>query len=116
MRIWSISKKTEADNLLDIEYENLAVADLSRVGRIPYGLNSCLQQVICDNRLNLHFGQKIDDIFCPSIELRMSFLSAEALYFRYSQAVDADFGKRLSNIIEFEGLDDGGNLLHDDLF
>ena len=57
--------------------------------------------------------KEVDDIFRAAVELRMAALTAEALDFRNSEAVNAGGGKGLADVVELEGLDDDGDELHE---
>ena len=62
--------------------------------------------------LDLHFGQKVHDIFGAPVKFGMALLAAEALGFGHGDALNADFLQRLLHFVEFEWLDDGFDFFH----
>jgi hypothetical protein len=44
----------------------------------------------------------------------MAFLAAKPFHLSDGHAVDSNLGERFLNLLEFEGLDDGNNELHDE--
>src|SRR5438067_4181466 len=55
----------DADGFLDIEDENLAVADAARARSLLDGLDRGFQPVLIDHDFDLHLGQEVHDIFSP---------------------------------------------------
>src|SRR5437016_435691 len=80
----------DADNLLKIEHEDLAVADLAGVRRFLDRLDRLLEHFRLDRRLDLHLGQEVDDVLRAAVELGMPFLPTEALHLRHGDALHAD--------------------------
>ena len=105
--------RTDADRLLDLVDEDLAVADLAGVGGLANGLDGLLENVVGDDGLDLELGQEVHNVFGTAVELGVTLLAAKALHFRDGKAVHADVGECLTNFIELERLDDGNNQLHD---
>src|SRR6266704_2263487 len=103
----------DADNLLEIENEDLAVADLSRVGRFFYGLDRLIEHLVLDRGLDLHFWQEIDHVFRAAIQLGVTFLPAETLDFGDGNALYADGGQSFPHLVKLERLDDCGNEFHE---
>src|SRR5581483_7045549 len=101
-----------AHDLLEIEDEDLSVADLSRVGGLLDGLDGALEEVVADGGLDLHLRQEVDDVLGAAIELGVALLAAEALHFRDGDALHADAGEGLAHLVELERLDDGGDQFH----
>ena len=58
------------------------------------------------------FGQEIDDIFGPAIELGVALLPAKALGFGHGNALQTHFLKRLFHLVELEWLDDRLDFFH----
>src|SRR5436853_3419645 len=102
----------DANDFLKIEHEDLAVADLAGVRRFLDRLDRLLEQLCLDRGLDLHFGQKVDDVLRAAIELGMAFLAPEALHFSHGDALHADRRERFSHFVELEGLDDCGYEFH----
>src|ERR1051325_6901639 len=96
----------DADDLLELEHEDLAVADLAGVRRFFDGLDRLLEHLRLDRCLDLHLGEEVDDILGAAIELGVALLPAKALYFRDGDALHADRGQRFADFVELEGFDD----------
>src|SRR5688572_19235385 len=102
----------DADDLLQVEHEDLAVADLPGIGRLLDRLDCLLEQLGFHRRLDLHLRQEIDHVLRAAVELGVAFLPPEALDLRHGDALHADRGERLAHLVELEGLDDCGNEFH----
>src|SRR6185503_3902445 len=99
----------DADDLLKIEHEDLAVADLAGVRRLLDRLDRLLEQLRLDGGLDLHFGQEVDHVLRAAIELGVALLPPEALDLGDGDALHADRRERLAHLVELERLDDGGD-------
>jgi hypothetical protein len=108
-RAW---KGAYAHDLLEVEHENLAVADLARVGGFLDCFEHAIEHVGLYRRLDLHFRQEIDHVLRAAVELGVALLPAEALHFGDREAGHADFGERLAYFVELERFDDRFDLLH----
>src|SRR5688500_4459035 len=102
----------DADDLLQVENENLAVADLAGIGRALDGLDGLLEQLGLHRGLDLHLGQEIDHVLRAAVELGVAFLAAEALDLGDGDSLHPDRGERFAHLVELERLDDGGNEFH----
>src|SRR4051794_13264985 len=103
---------SDANGLLDVGHENLAVADATGLGRAADGVDRFLDQVVPDHDLDFHLGQKVDDVFGAAIQFRVPLLSPETFGFRDRDALQSDFLKRLFHLVELEWLDDGLYFFH----
>src|SRR5262249_61010848 len=90
----------------------VAGADPSGLGGATDRLDCFLDHVVAEYNLDLHLGEKIDDVFGPAIEFGMSFLPPEALGFGDGDALQSDFLQRFLHFVEFEGFDHRLDLLH----
>lgn len=70
--------RTDADRLLDLVDEDLAVADLAGVGGLANGLDGLLENVVGDDGLDLELGQEVHDVFGTAVELGVTLLAAKA--------------------------------------
>ena len=68
--------------------------------------------VVAEHDLDLHLGQKVDDILGAAIKFGMALLAAEAFGFGDRDALQADLLKRLLHLVELERLDDRFDLFH----
>src|ERR1700730_11359938 len=64
-----------AHRLAQLRDEDLAVADLPRARRFNDGFHHSIDLFVLHCQLKFHFWQKVDDVFCSSIELRVAFLT-----------------------------------------
>src|SRR4051812_21438910 len=81
----------DADGFLDIENENLAVADAARARSLLDGFDRSFNQILGNDDLDLHFGQEINDILGAAIKFGMALLPPEALGFGDGNALDPHF-------------------------
>src|SRR6201999_2265708 len=102
----------DANGLLDIGHEDLAVADPPGLGGAPDRIDRALDQVVADHDLDLHLGQEVDDIFGAAIELGMALLPPEALGLGDGDALQSHFLERFLYLVELERLDDGFDFFH----
>src|SRR6185312_6862879 len=102
----------DADGFLDVEDEYLAVADAPGARGFLDGVDGCLQPVVGDDDLDLHFRQEVHDIFCATVEFGVPLLATKALCFGDRDPLDADGLKRLFNFVEFEWFDDRFDFFH----
>src|SRR5690606_33459900 len=100
---------TDADGLLQIDDEDLAVADLAGVGRLGDRLDHSIELVVGNRHVDLHLRQKVDDVLGTAIQLGVSLLSTEAFDFGDGDALYADFRQRLAYVVQLERLDDGSD-------
>src|ERR1700733_4559863 len=96
----------------DVEHEYLAVADFTRVCRLGDRLDHLVAEFGWYHDLDLHLRQEIHMIFCATVDLSLSLLSAKSLHFRDRETLYAEWRKCLADIVKLEGLDDGHDQLH----
>src|SRR5262249_29010434 len=65
-----------SDDLLDGDHEDLAVAELSSLGRPGHSLDCAVNKVARHNHLHLHLWKKVHVVLAASIRFGMSFLTA----------------------------------------
>lgn len=70
--------RTDADRLLDLVDEDLAVADLAGVGGLANGLDGLLENVVGDDGLDLELGQEVHDVFGTAVELGVTLLGGQS--------------------------------------
>src|SRR4029079_18981303 len=64
----------DADNLFQVEHEDLAVADLPGIGGLLDSLDHLIQQFGLDRSLDLYLGQEIHDVLGPAIHVCIALL------------------------------------------
>jgi hypothetical protein len=80
-----------ADDLLEIEHENLAGA-----GGHFDGLDRLIEQLILDDRSNFDFGWKIKHVLCATTRSGAAILPAESPHFGHGDALHAHHRQGLS--------------------
>ena len=103
----------DTDDFFYIRDENLAVTDTACLGRISYCFDHCICIFVSQNNLDLHLGQKVDDVFSTAIKFGMAFLATEAFCFSYSYSLKTDFLKGFLHFVELERLNDRFDLFHE---
>src|SRR4029079_12286603 len=93
-----------ANRLLDIGHEDLAVADAAGAGRLRDGFHHIVDQAVLDNDLDLHLWQEVDYIFGAAVELGMALLAAKTLHLGDGYAGDAGVMKGVLHVVELERL------------
>src|ERR1700674_451104 len=102
-----------ADGVVYVGNENLAVADAASLGRLLNGFDGLLQHFVREHDLDLNLGQEVDDVLRTPIELGVTLLAAKALRLEHSDALQTDLLQGFLHLVELEWLDDGLDLLHD---
>src|SRR5690554_2592737 len=102
----------DADDLLEVEDEDLAVADLAGAGGVLDRLDGLDAELVDDGRLDLDLGKEVDDVLGATVELGMALLATEPLHFGDGDALDHDPRKGLADLVELERLDVGGDEFH----
>src|SRR5215208_1758638 len=93
-RIMAAVTGADPDRLLDIDHENLAVADTPGSGGILDRLDDVLDEAVLDHHLDLHLGQEVDHIFGAAVQLGMALLASETFDFRDGDPGNADLVQR----------------------
>src|ERR1700746_3706712 len=114
-RVTSPLPRANADDVLDRQNEDFAVADPPGFGGALDRLYDLRNQLVADNDVELHLRQEIVHVLRGAIELGVAFLTSESLHFAYGDALDADRAEGFFDLVELERLDDGLDLLHDEL-
>src|SRR6185503_2698393 len=69
----------DADDLQQVEHEDLSVTDLAGVRGLLDRFDRAVDEVVIHRRLDLHLRQEIDDVFGAAIELGVTLLTTESL-------------------------------------
>src|SRR5688572_15887416 len=104
--------RSDAHRLLDVHDEDLSVADPAGAGGFGDSLDDIVDQAVLHDDLDLHLGEKVDDIFGTPIELRMPLLAAEALHLGDGDSGNARIVQRVLHVVELERLDDRFDFFH----
>src|SRR5258708_6534564 len=98
--------------MVEIDDEDLAVADLSGFCRRCDGVDGLVDLVRGDSDLDLYFRQETHRVFSTAIDFRMALLPAISLDFRHRETVNANGGQSVADFFELEWLDDCHNNFH----
>ena len=71
-----------------------------------------VHEVVAHRDLDARLRHEVDDVLGAAVELGVAALAAEALHLRDGHAGDADLRERRADVVELEGLDDGGDEFH----
>jgi hypothetical protein len=92
--------------------EDLAVADLAGAGGGRDRIDHAGDQIGGHGHLDLELGQEAHGVLGAPVDLGMAFLPAIALHLGDGQAVDADAGQSVADLLQLERLDDGHHDFH----
>jgi len=103
----------DANNLLLGRNKDLPIANATRLGRSHNRFDDHILQVVRDNYFYIGFGEKVNDVFCTTIEFSMATLSSEATDFTDGHTLDARGVEFLLYLIELKGFNNRFNFFHD---
>src|SRR6267142_4506767 len=92
--------------------EDLAVADVSCLGRRGQDARDLVGQAVRHHDLDLDLRQEVHGVFAPSIQLGVALLAAESADLGDRHADDAYARERFLDVVELERLDDSLDLFH----
>src|ERR1700761_2348375 len=98
--------------MVEVDDEDLAVADLAGLGRRRDGVDGLVDLVRSDSDFDLDLGQEAHRVFSTAIDFRMALLSAISFDFRHRKTMNADGGQGITDFFELEWLDDRHNNFH----
>src|SRR5580704_16468711 len=104
--------RPDPDGFFDRGDKDFAVANAPGLGGATDGLDGFLDHVVAEHDLDLHLGEKIDDVFGAAIKLGVAFLAPEPLGFSHGYSLQTDFLERLLHLIELERFDHGLDFFH----
>src|ERR1700751_3360122 len=102
----------DANRMVEVDDENLAVADLSGLGRRGDRIDGLVDLLGGDCDLDLDLGQEAHRVFGAAIDFRVPLLSAVPFDFRHRETVNADGGQGVPDFFQFKWLDDRHNNFH----
>src|SRR5262245_1174531 len=111
-RVCARLARPATDWLLDINDEELSIADAARACGAHDGLDGLVHHIVGKHDFDFHFWQEVHHVFSTAVELRMTLLSSEAFCFGDGDALETHLVKRLLYLIKLEGFYDGFDLLH----
>src|SRR5688500_10309280 len=104
--------RPDPDGGLHGRHEDLAVADVARLGGGRDDLGHLVDELVGDDDLHLDLREEIDRVLTAAIELGVALLAPETAHLGHRHADDADTGQGFLDVVELERLDDGFDLLH----
>src|SRR6266567_5861539 len=102
----------DADRMVEVDDEDLAVADLSGFCSRGDGVDGLVDLVRGNGDLDLDLGQEAHGVFGTAIDFRVALLPAISLDFRHREPVNANGGQGITDFFELEWLDDRHNNFH----
>ena len=107
-----VAAGADPDRRLHRRHEDLAVADVARLGRRRHHLRHLVDEVVGDDDLDLDLGQEVDGVLTAAVQLGVALLPAEPAHLGDRHADDPDAGQRLLHVVQLERLDDCLDLFH----
>src|SRR3954453_11164367 len=98
--------------MVEVDDEDLAVADLAGLGSGGDGVDGLVDLIGGHGDLDLDLGQEANGIFGAAIDFRVTLLAAITFDFRHRETVNANGGQGVTDFFEFEWLDDRHNNFH----
>src|SRR5215470_14027384 len=102
----------DADRFLDIEDKNLAISYAAGASSFQDCFHGSIDLFGHEYDFDFHLGQKVDDIFCATVQFGVAFLASEPLGLGNRDALNAHLMERLFHLVKFEWLDDRFDFLH----
>src|SRR6202012_5043261 len=102
----------DANRMVEVDDEDLAVADLSGLGRRGDRFDGLVDLLGGDRDLDLDLGQEAHRVFSAAIDFRVALLSAVPFDFRHRETMNADGGQGVTDFLKLEWLDGRHNNFH----
>src|SRR5262245_50233683 len=103
----------DAHGVVEVEDEDLAVADLAGLGSRGDRLDGFVELVRGYRDLDFDLGQEAHGVFGAAIDLGVALLAPVAFDLRDGHPVHADRGQSVADLIELEWLDNGHDDFHE---
>src|SRR6185503_2438167 len=100
---------TDANDLLHRGNEDLSIPNAASLGCSHNRFNDHVFQVVRDDYFYLGFGEKVNDVFCTTIEFGMAALSSEAAHLTDSHTLDARGVELLLHLVQLKGFNNRFN-------
>src|SRR6059058_1750688 len=98
--------------MVEVDDEDLAVADLAGLCSRGDGVDGLVDLIGGNSDLDLDLGQEAHGVFGAAIDFRVTLLTAIAFDFRHRETVNANGGQSVTDFFELEWLDDRHNNFH----
>src|ERR1700682_2977072 len=104
--------RADANRMVEVDDEDLAVADLSGFCGGRDGVDGLVDLIRGDRDLDLDLGQEAHRIFSAAVNFRVALLPPISFDFRHRETVNANGGQGIADFFELEWLDDRHNNFH----
>jgi hypothetical protein len=104
--------RPDPDRLLDRNNKHSTIVDSSGSCFANNGSNRAPDPIVSNDDLEFKLRQKLVEVFATMTNGGLIRMPAQHLYFGNGDPFDADFDQRFPNFVQFEGLDDRLDLLH----
>src|SRR3954452_4153849 len=101
-----------ADHVVDRHHPHLAIPDLVGAGRGHHRFGDAGDILVLGQDLDPHLGHEVDGVLGAPVDLGVAPLAAETLGLRDGHALHTEAAQRFLDVVDLEGLDDGGDELH----
>jgi len=98
--------------LTEIGNKNLAVTYLTRARCFNNGFHNPIDLLVFDGQFELYFGQKINDVLRPPIELSVALLAPKAFDLCHGNALNPHFCEAARTSSSLKGLMIGDDHFH----
>src|SRR5438445_872777 len=98
--------------MVEVDDEDLAVADLAGFGSGGDGVDGLVDLIRGDSDLDLDLGQEAHGVFGAAVDFRVALLATITFDFRHRETVNANGGQGVTDFFELEWLDDRHNNFH----
>jgi len=105
--------RADAEDIVHIRHEYLAVSNLVGLGRLDDGGYRILKHLVIHHHGDEHLRDEIDGIFAATVDFRVPALSAVALALHDRHSVDTHLHQGHLDFIKFEWPYDCFNFFHD---
>src|SRR5579883_3233996 len=110
--VYSGFPRPDPDGFFNRRNEYFAVPNAARLSGTADRFDRLLNHIVTEHNLDLHLGEKINDVFGTAIELRVALLAPEPFRLGDCYSLQTNLLQRLLHFVEFEWLDDGLDFFH----
>src|ERR1700753_1860829 len=90
----------DTNRMVEVDDEDLAVADLSGLCRGRDGVDGLVDLVGGDRDLDLDLGQEAHRVFSTTVDFRMALLPPISFDFRHRETMNANGGQGIADFFE----------------
>src|ERR1700722_12476889 len=82
--------RSDPNCFFDCVDKNLSITNFAGLCSFHHRDGCVLHHAVAEHNLDLDFGQKVDGVFAPTIDLGMTLLAAKAFDFRYRHTLNSE--------------------------